>query len=99
MDLTVLEYTVKFIIWYLHCTQKRQNKPEYGQLYIFYSVEATKKQLENELNRGCSEIVMLQLDEMLQRTNPFAESCTQMHEIAETNRNVEVKWYSWKTLN
>jgi hypothetical protein len=64
------------------------NKPGYGQLYIFDSAKATKKRLEN---RGCSEIVMLQLDEMLRRTNPFAESYKQMHEIAGTNPTMEVK--------
>jgi hypothetical protein len=34
---------------------------------------------------------MLQLDKMLRRTNPFAESHKQMHEIAETNPTMEVK--------
>jgi hypothetical protein len=70
---------------------KVTNKPGYGQLYIFDSAEAAKKRLENELNTGCSEIVMLQLDEMFRRMNPFAESYKQMHEIAETNPTMEVK--------
>jgi hypothetical protein len=57
------------------------NKPEYGQLCIFDSAEATTKRLENQSNQRCMAEVMQQQDEMLQQVNPLAESHKQMYPI------------------
>jgi hypothetical protein len=43
MDLTVLEYTIKFIIWYLHYTQKRHTNQDMDSCTFFYSAAANKK--------------------------------------------------------
>jgi hypothetical protein len=54
------------------------NKPGYGQFYIFDSAAVTIKRL-NQSNQGCMSEVMLRLDELLQRINPFAESQQRIH--------------------
>ncbi|KAG8187889.1 hypothetical protein JTE90_001653 [Oedothorax gibbosus] len=41
-----------------------EQKAGYGQLYIFDSSEATIQRMENS-NKGCSQILMQQLDSVL----------------------------------
>jgi hypothetical protein len=55
-------YKAIFISW----SQIREtNKPGYGQLCIFNSAEAKKKQFETPTNQGCTAEVMQRLDETL----------------------------------
>lgn len=69
----------------------KTNNPSYGQLYIFDSSEATSKRLNHHKNTGCIHSVMLDLDEMLRKINPYAESYRQMHSITLENPAVQVK--------
>jgi hypothetical protein len=48
-------------------------KPRYGQLHIFYSAEATAKQLENQSYLGCMAKVIQHLEKMLEQINQLGE--------------------------
>ncbi|KAG8178743.1 hypothetical protein JTE90_003465 [Oedothorax gibbosus] len=67
-----------------------EQKPGYGQLYIFDSSRATNQRMKNS-NRGCSHILMQQLDSVLREIVPFAESYTKMHDIVKNNPATSVK--------
>ncbi|GBN72785.1 hypothetical protein AVEN_224330-1 [Araneus ventricosus] len=66
-----------------------QNRPGYGQLYIFDSSEASYRRMEN--NQTCLHSVMEKLDALLRSINPFAESYLQMHQLIQSNPAVNIK--------
>lgn len=65
------------------------NKPGYGQLYIYDSSEANAFRMRS--NEGCLPTLMGKLDELLRRINPFAESYLQMHQLIRSNKAANVK--------
>ncbi|GBN26769.1 hypothetical protein AVEN_171924-1 [Araneus ventricosus] len=66
-----------------------RNKPGYGQLHIFYSSEASNRRMEN--NQACLHSVMEKLGALLRSINPFAESYQQMHQLIQSNPDINVK--------
>jgi hypothetical protein len=62
-----LEYTKRLIILSHSCIRKA------GYGHVLGPVEATTKQLENQLNQGCMAEAMQQLDETQRGINPFTE--------------------------
>jgi hypothetical protein len=66
---------------------KEANKPGYGQPYILYSAEATKR-LKNKSNQLYVTQIMRQLDETLGQVHPFAESHKRMHGMKMKYMNI-----------
>ncbi|GBM62862.1 hypothetical protein AVEN_38394-1 [Araneus ventricosus] len=65
------------------------NKSGYGRLYIFDSIEASNRRIEN--NQACLHSVMEKLGALLRSINPFAESYLQMHQLIQSNPVLNVK--------
>ncbi|GBN48901.1 hypothetical protein AVEN_23539-1 [Araneus ventricosus] len=70
-------------------SSNERNRPGYGQLYIFDSIEASNRRMEN--NQICLRSLMENVETLLRRINPFSESYLQVHHLIQSNPAVNVK--------